>query len=206
MSPVESPGPWFENAAHGQRSRLLILPSETGGAHFSIEYINQPFAGQFAVPAHLHPTATETFEVLAGRARYRVGDREGAAGPGETIVMPANVVHVHPWSDSAESLHVRQAAVLDPPNLHGANASLQGLITICGLASDGKVNTKGLPNPLQLAVIAAAAMPATFVAGPPIWLQRVLLSSVAAVGRAVGYRAAYERYGILSDRGFSRDH
>jgi mannose-6-phosphate isomerase-like protein (cupin superfamily) len=192
---------WFENPPMGQRARLVTLPSETAGRSFVLEYINRPFTGQYAVPPHLHPTYSETFEILKGQARYKVGSKEMKAGPGETVVLPAGVTHVHPWSDSAEELHVRQTAIANPADLRGLTASLQGAITIFGLAGAGKVNSKGIPGLFQIAVIINATMPATYLAGAPIPVQRALLSGLAAIGRLLGYRTAYPEYGILTDRG-----
>ena len=90
------PDAWFENAPMGQRARLLTLPGETGGRRFVLEYVNRPYAGEYAVPPHLHPTYSETFEILSGRARYRVGREERTAEPGEQVVLPAGITHVHP--------------------------------------------------------------------------------------------------------------
>jgi len=192
---------WFVNPRQGQRARLLTLPGETGGRGFVLEYVYRPMSGETAVPAHLHPRATETFEILSGRGRYRLGSTEGRLGPGEQIVMPAGVPHVHPWSDSAEELHVRQTAVVDPPDPDGLVASLQALVTLFGLAAAGKVNRQGLPNPLQLAVALHSTMPATYLASPPIPLQRFLVGALAGLGRVLGYRTAYPEYGILTATG-----
>jgi mannose-6-phosphate isomerase-like protein (cupin superfamily) len=188
---------WFENPPMGQRARLLTLPVETGGRSFMLEYINRPFAGRFAVPPHLHPTYTEAFEILKGRARYRLGKQEHPAGPGDRVVLPAGVAHVHPWSDSDEELHVRQTALADPADLRGLTASLQAAITIFGLAGNGRVNARGLPNLLQLAVLAETTMPATYLAGPPIAAQRVLFLALAGLGRAIGYRSVYPEFGVV---------
>jgi quercetin dioxygenase-like cupin family protein len=189
---------WFENAAMGHRARLVTLPSETAGRSFVLEYVNRPFAGEFAVPAHFHPATTETFEILQGRARYRIGGEERSAEPGERLILPAGMVHVHPWSASNEELHVRQVAVADPPDLAGLTASLQAAITIFGLATAGRVNSRGMPGLLQIAVLAETTMPATYVAGPPIAVQRLLIGGLAAIGRALGYRASYPEFGVLS--------
>lgn len=188
---------WFENALMGQRARLVTLPSETGGRSFVLEYTNQPFSGEFAVPRHQHPAYTETFEILQGEARYRLGGEEGSAKVGDRVIMPAGVPHVHPWSVSAEELRVRQTAIADPPDRAGLTASLQGAITIYGLAGAGRVNSKGVPNLLQVAVIIDTTMPATYLAGPPIALQRVVFSGLGRLGRMLGYRPAYPEYGIL---------
>src|SRR5262245_36141527 len=142
----------------GQRFRLVTLPAETGGQRFVREYVNRPRMGKYAIPEHFHPTWTETFEIVQGRARYSLGKVESEAAAGERVVMPPRVRHLHPWSASDEELVVVHTAVADPPDLHGLTASLQGIVTIFQLAGQGKVNAKGAPGLLQLAVIAEQTM------------------------------------------------
>lgn len=190
-------GTWFDNAAMGQRARLLTLPADTDGRSFTLEYVNRPFAGQFALPLHFHPTWTESFDILSGEARYRLGRQEHDARPGETVVLPPGVPHLHPWSCGATELHVRHTAVADPPDLRGLTASVQAILTIFGLAGQGRVNRRGAPNPLQLAVLARATMPATYPAGLPVGVQRVLITLLAAVGRAAGYCVSYPEFGVV---------
>ncbi|OFW05881.1 MAG: hypothetical protein A3H96_15775 [Acidobacteria bacterium RIFCSPLOWO2_02_FULL_67_36] len=192
---------WFENPNVGQRSRIVTLPHETGGRLFVLEYINQPFRGEDAVPPHVHTAYTETFQILKGRARYRLGSETRTAVAGDRVVMPPRVPHVHPWSDSAEELHVRQVADADPPDWRGLDASLQAAITIQGLAKAGRVNAKGLPNLLQLGVLLETTMPATYLAGPPIVLQRVLFLALGGLGRLAGYKTAYPEYGVITGTG-----
>ena len=189
---------WFESPGAGQRSRIVTLPSEAGGRQFVLEYINQPFRGEHAVPAHIHTAYRETFEILKGRARYRLGSETKTAVAGERVLMPPMVPHVHPWSDSDEELHVRQTADANPADLRGLTASLQAAITIQGLAKAGRVNAKGLPNLMQLGVLIATTMPATYLDGPPIALQRVLFGALGWLGRIAGYQAAYPEYGVIT--------
>ena len=195
---------WFDNPRQGQRVRFLTLPAETGGRGFTLEYVYRPFTGETAVPAHVHPSADETFEILSGAARYRVGGKERSARKGDWFALPAGVPHVHPWSVSAEELHVRQTTEVSPPDSAGLVASLQALVTLFGLATAGKVNRKGLPNLLQLAVLIRSTMPATYIAGIPITVQRLLFGGLARIGEAAGYRTAYAEYGVLTDAGIQR--
>ena len=193
---IERPGDrWLVNEVLRQRIRFPVLPRSTGGRSFVIEYVYEPFAGEHVVPAHVHTQVEERFEILAGRARYRLGAREGTAGVGETVVMPAGIDHVHPWSASDDPLYVRQTAVAPIPDVEGMEASIQVALTVLGLAREGKVNAKGLPNLLQLSVLIAPTMPSAYLAGPPAWLQRVLFTSLAGVARALGYRQYYEKFG-----------
>jgi mannose-6-phosphate isomerase-like protein (cupin superfamily) len=189
---------WFENVPMGQRTRLVTLPWETGGRSFVREYTNRPFMGKYAIPEHFHPTWTETFEVLQGRARYRRGREEREAEAGERIVLPAGISHLHPWSAGAEELYVRHIAEAEPPDLAGLTASLQAILTIFALAGQGRVNRRGAPNLLQLAVLAETTMPATYVPGPPPAVQRMLIKALAGVGRALGYRAVYPGFPIVA--------
>jgi quercetin dioxygenase-like cupin family protein len=188
---------WFENARVGQRARLLTLPCETEGRRFVLEYVNRAFSGRDAVPSHLHPTYTETFEILSGRARYRLGRGERTAMAGDRVVLPAGVAHVHPWNDGAEELHVRQTAIATPSDMAGLTASLQAAITLFGLATAGRVNARGMPGLLQLAVLADETIPATYLAGVPRGVQRVAFRALARLGRTRGYRTAYPEYGVV---------
>jgi uncharacterized cupin superfamily protein len=192
---------WFENSFAGQRSRIVELPAVSGGKRFVLEYVNRPYGGENAVPSHVHTVANETFEILRGRAKYQLGRTVGTAGPGDRVEMPAGVPHKHPWSDSGEELHVRQIAEVDPADLRGLNASLQAAVTIQGLARAGKVSPKGLPNLLQLGVLLASTMPATYLDGPPIALQRMLFGLLGHLGRVAGYRTAYPEYGMITPFG-----
>jgi mannose-6-phosphate isomerase-like protein (cupin superfamily) len=188
---------WFDNAQMGQRTRLVTLPFETGGRSFVREYVNRPQMGKFAIPEHFHPTWTETFEILRGHAHYRIGREEREAGPGERVILPPRISHLHPWSASDEELHVRHTAVADPPDLRGLTASLQGILTIFALAGHGRVNRRGQPTLLQLAVIARATMPATYLPGLPPPIQHALIGALAALGRLAGYRVTYPGFPVV---------
>ena len=117
--------------------------------------------------------------------------------------MPARIPHVHPWSDSAEELHVRQIADAHPADLRGLNASLQAAITIQGLAKAGSVNAKGVPNLLQLAVQIETTMPAMYLDGPPIVLHRFLFGALGRLGRLAGHKTAYPEYGMITPQGLT---
>ena len=200
--PVALQEVWFENPTVGQRSRIVTLPAESDGRQLVLEYATRLYGGEHANPAHLHSTFTETFEILKGRARYRLGSDTRTAIAGDRVEMPPMVPHVHPWSDSLQELHVRQITVANPPDLRGLNASLQAEVTIQGLARLGRVNAKGLPNLLQLAVLLDTTMPATYLDGLPIAIQRLLFGALAPIGRMVGYKAAYREHGMVTPGGF----
>jgi quercetin dioxygenase-like cupin family protein len=89
-------GDVIENPVMGQRILFCKLAPETQGAFVEVEYFNRPFSGKGAAPAHFHPSMTERFEILAGRARYRLDSQEHEAKPGDVLSFPRRVPHLHP--------------------------------------------------------------------------------------------------------------
>jgi hypothetical protein len=59
--------------------------------------------------------------------------------------------------------------------------------TMFTLATDGKTNRKGMPNPLRLAVIAKAHFDVVRLPFPPAWMQKAGLAMGAPIGRLFGY-------------------
>jgi quercetin dioxygenase-like cupin family protein len=190
-------GMWIENPVMGQRSMLIKLPAETGGRYFEMEYVCQPFTGKNAIPLHYHPTYTERFTIISGKARYQLGIEQGSAAPGDEIVFPPKIQHLHPWSDSDEELHVRLISEADPPDLAGLTANINTGITLFGLARDGKVGKDGLPGLLQQAVSGRSTLPGACPAGLTVGSARILLGSLALLGKMAGYRVTYPEYGEI---------
>jgi hypothetical protein len=63
--------------------------------------------------------------------------------------------------------------------------------TLFGLAREGHVNAKGMPNPLQLAVTAQEFSDVVVFRKPPPRVQHVLFGALAPIARRRGYRATY---------------
>jgi hypothetical protein len=66
--------------------------------------------------------------------------------------------------------------------------------TLFGLGRDGKLNPKGNPNPVQLAVIGREFAEEGRATRPPAAVQRMVLAPLAALGRLLGYRGTYPQY------------
>src|SRR5712692_8968874 len=64
--------------------------AETGGAFLIFEDLLE--AGK-ATPLHIHPAADETFYMLEGEIRLRIGEDERLLGPGAIAVMPRGTPH-----------------------------------------------------------------------------------------------------------------
>ena len=184
---------WF-NPVTGMRMVVVQTPRETGGRSMTVEYELRPHTGRDAAPAHRHRIYTERFDILAGRAAYVCGDEERTAEAGETVVIPLDTTHVHPWSISDEALVVRQTTEAARPDEATLSAALVGVRTGFYLAAEGKVDAQGRPNPLQAAVIFNALLPDNYLPNIPLPAQRLLFGALAGLGRRLGYRLTYPRF------------
>lgn len=163
----------------GEKFVFLRRPRDTQGEVFEIEFFVREFAVVAARP-HIHATAEERVEVIAGTAHMRVGREQQNVGPGETVVIPAGMVHSLRGQDE-EFLRFRM-------QMRPSMKTETMFETLIGLHRDGK----SLTNPLQAVVIAREHD--TYLGGPPIWLQKPPIALLAAFGRLLGYRARYEKY------------
>ncbi len=183
-------GDVLENPVTGMRVTVLRTPEETDGREVVIEYRLLPHTGRHFTRPHGHRRYVERFEILAGRAGYVIGGVAGAAGAGETVVVPLNTIHVHPWSISDEELIVRHTTQAITPDMQGLRNALTAAGTLFALAQQGRVNANGEANALQMAVIFNdLLLPQSYAAGLPYGVQRMAFPLLAGVGRLLGYRA-----------------
>jgi hypothetical protein len=114
---------------------------------------------------------------------FRLGRKRSVAGPGERLTVPAGTTHRF-WNAGDEEAHfvceVRPALRFE-----------ELLETMFALATDGRTNRKGMPNPLRLAVVARHHFDDVRLPFPPAWMQRTGLALAAPLGRLVGYEPFY---------------
>jgi hypothetical protein len=63
--------------------------------------------------------------------------------------------------------------------------------TLFGLAREGHVNAKGMPNPLQLALTAQEFSDVIVFRKPPRPVQRLVFNALTPIAKRRGYRATY---------------
>lgn len=176
----------LENPVSGEKVIIHTSARNSDGRHWELEAFIPAYKGKIPV-AHFHPHATERFEIISGQARYMLAGKEYDAVPGDVITVTPGTSHLHPWSTSAEGLHMRQATDLAQPDF-AALAKFDTMIeTLFALAQEGKVNAQGQPNPLQFAVILRDIQPEGYVAGLPVPLQHALIGGLAGIGKLFGY-------------------
>lgn len=173
------PGDRLENPVTGEVLIFRETAAQTGGERVRLETIVQPDG--FVAAAHVHPGQTERFEVLTGTVGFRVGRKTVLAGPGDVLVVPPGTPHRF-WNAGAGE--ARFLCEIRPA------LRFESLIeTMFTLAAEGKTDKRGLPGPLQLAVIAKEHFETVRLPFPPAPLQRAALAVGAPLGGLLGYEA-----------------
>src|SRR5215213_7748783 len=180
------------NPRTGQRVIFLQTGAETNGELLCSESY-YPFAGAVE-PEHVHPLQESGAEVISGSLCFRVDGEERQLRAGESITIPANTPHFF-WNDAQEEeAHFigwfRPALEID-----------RFFESFFGLAQDGKLNEKGLPSMLQLAVMVPRFGDEIRLTSPPWAVQRATVGMLAPIAKLLGYRPEYPYpYGDLSDK------
>ena len=167
---------------------MLTDPDDHPGRVLVAHLFVEP--GGRVVAPHRHPVSRERFHVLRGEVGFLIGERERVLGAGEDAEIAPGTLHDW-WQVGDEEAQV--IVEVDP-----GDRFVEMVGTFFGLARDGKVDSRGLPRPLQLAVSARHYSDVAVVASPPPAVQHVLFSLLAPIGRLRGLQPSYERY-LTSD-------
>jgi quercetin dioxygenase-like cupin family protein len=174
-------GQTIENPVSGERITFLQTARDTGGEKLEIELELSPDGH---VPgAHVHPEQTETFHVLEGTMKFRMGMRRIVARAGDTVVVPAGRVHKFSnGGDEVARCRVEVVPALDMEQL---------LETTVELALEGNTNRKGMPKPLHLALFVDRFRREVRAPFPPAAIVRALMAPFAALARRRGHAERY---------------
>ena len=166
------PGTVLHNPVTGEFARFVEVTDERAVG----ELIAVP-GGAVAGP-HRHPTQEEHFEVLEGVLGFRRGDERGELRAGESVTVPRDTVHDW-WNAGSENL--RAMVTVSPP------ASFAAMIAaVWGLSALGRTTPKGMPRPLDGALMAEAFGREIVFEKPPEAVQRAMAAVVAPIARRRG--------------------
>jgi quercetin dioxygenase-like cupin family protein len=185
---VDRRGQVFANPVTGERVVVLTDPT-THPDRILVGHLIVAPGGRVATE-HFHPTLTERFHVIRGQVGFLIDGEERTLGVGDHATVEPNVPHDW-WQVGTEPAEV---VVEVAPG----DAFVEMVGTLFGLARDGKVNRRGLPGLLQLAVTANTYRDVMVVTSPPPWVQRPLFLLLASIGHTTGLKAAYPEY-LTSD-------
>jgi uncharacterized cupin superfamily protein len=177
-------GDIFNNPVTGEYGYVRLGTEETNGERMISDLRVRP--GGASLGPHLHREVDERFTVLTGKIGYFVGDKKGIMEAGDSADLPRDIAH--DWWNAGDE----EARVI--VEIWPAARFEQMAITTFGLAMEGKTNKKGMPNPLQLAVISKEFEDVLQVMSPPRWMQRVLFAVLVPIARLLDYKAIYPHH------------
>lgn len=175
-------GDLYENHVTGERGVVLRGTEDGDGASLLVHLTVRP--GGAVAGEHIHPALTETFTVIDGELATRIDGMEGRLSAGESASVPPGTAHDW-WNAGSADADV--LVEIDPPTPRFETM----IATIFGLANAGKTNAKGMPNPLQLALIGREFEDVIRFTSPPAPVQRVVFGALGPIARRRGYRGIY---------------
>jgi len=162
----------------GERLQFLETGRQTNGQALSFDCVRDPVQDpDFRLrreDGHVHPHQEERFEVIAGSARFLIGDREVVLTAGQTGVVPPNTIHT--WM-ALGGKPVRVKAEFRPALDTG-----EWFHRLHGPLERGEM---GL---LEATVIQSEYQGAVWPAYPK-WMWKLLVKILAPIGRLLGYKA-----------------
>ena len=180
LRPIE-PGEAFENPVTRERAKIIELPWENTDGRAVAEMTALP--GARVVGEHLHPALHESFSVLRGELTVVRDGQRSTLRAGESAHIEPGVWH--DWFNAAGVDAVVRVEVT--PGERFAHM----IETLFGLAREGYVDGKGMPNLLQLALTAQEFSDVVVFRKPPPAVQRIVFGALGPIARRLGYRATY---------------
>lgn len=176
-------GAWLHHPVTGELARVAAMDAD--GRRAEAELWMHP--GAAVAGAHIHDHVAERFTVCEGEVGFQVAGEERLARAGSpTVEVPAGTVH--DWWNAGDGVARVRVEVLATPEAPGAPAvRFVGMIeALWSLGALGRVNAKGMPDPLWLAAIAREYRDAIRFVRPPAVVQTAVFGPLAAVARRTG--------------------
>ena len=174
-------GEVWENPVTREYAKILDLPWQNQEGRAVAEL--SALVGARVVGEHMHPSITERFTPLEGELTVKLNGQTSIVRQGETAVVNSGVWHDW-WNATNQNIRVRV-------EITPGERFVQLIETLFGLARLGYTDSKGMPHPLQLALIAREFADIIVFRTPPLWLQRVIFGAMAPIAHWRGYRATY---------------
>ena len=137
------------------------------------------------VKNHFHVFQEESFEVISGKLTVFLDGETKTLSAGEKIKFPKNLPHNHYNNEDTPLSYIHTVTpALDFDYL---------IETLVGIAADkkGKNGRFGL---VQELVILKYLDSKSYLADIPTGVQKLLMHTIAPLGRLFGYRAIYKKY------------
>ena len=180
LRPIE-PGEVWENPVTRERAVVVELPWLNDEGRVVADLTALP--GARVAGEHLHPALHERFSVRSGELTMLRDGQRSVLRAGEEAHIEPGVWHDW-WNEGDVDAIVRVEVTPGERFAHMIE-------TLFGLAREGHVNKRGMPDPLQLALFATEFSDVLVFRKPPAAVQRALFGALVPIARRRGYRATY---------------
>ena len=171
------------NPTNGDSYEFLETAKDSNGQRVILKAIIKS-KGQL-VPKHFHVFQDETFEILSGQLTVWLDGQTRTIIAGEKITLPKNVPHNHYNNEDIPLIYIHTIT----PGL-----DFDYLIeNLMGLAADGK-SKNGKYGLVQELVALKYLDSKSYLADIPVGIQKILMNTIAPIGKLFGYRAIYKKY------------
>lgn len=133
---------------------------------------------------HFHEDGTERFEVVEGKATGSVGGDSRELAAGDVLDVPRGAKHVHPHTAAAETATVLH---LIEPRPRFVEVYFRSWL---GWLGEGRTDAQDEPPFLGVMAVIEEGGGGSWLAGPPIPLQKGMAKVMAPVARRRGYHAS----------------
>lgn len=171
----------ISNPVTGQSIKFLQTSKDTGGVLLEMETVYR--ANSVKPVEHYHPFQDEDFLMMEGEVTVMINGEQQTLRRGDRLRIPRNVHHSM-WNSSGFRAVVNWQVV-------PAFETEYLLETTFGLALDGKTDSHGRPNLLQVALIMNSFKKVFRLSRPPYFVQRMVFGIAGAIAFVLGYRATY---------------
>lgn len=174
----------IRNLKTGQVTSFLQTGKDTAGKLLEMEVTYNEHSKEPA--AHYHPYQVEDFTVLSGELTVRIDRQLKNLKPGDTLHVPRKKVHSM-WNNSGSKTVVNW-------KVQPAMNTEHLLETATGLANEGKTNDDGMPNMLQIALMANKYADVFRLSKPPFVVQKIIFIILTPVAYLFGYKPSRKKY------------
>jgi mannose-6-phosphate isomerase-like protein (cupin superfamily) len=136
--------------------------------------------------AHVHPAASERFEVKRGRLAVVMRGVEKIVESGQSVIIPAGTPH---YFRNAHNGQTEATVEFEPAQRHVRFFKNFAILTEM---HPEWFSPKGDPSLLLIALVLHTYRNHLYLAGIPVLLQKVLFAMLSPIARIRGYRLAIE--------------
>jgi mannose-6-phosphate isomerase-like protein (cupin superfamily) len=139
-------------------------------------------------PEHIHTTFPEKFMVAEGTLSLMVNGEKKILRSGESLLIPPGTPH-KPFNETGSPVVVRGPLVPE----YGIPEQFSVFLTQAyGFFDESESNNQPPAALLQMSRFSPKYD--SWLAGPPVFLQKILYFAIAPTARLLGYRTYYEKY------------